>query len=100
MPADYDGDGKIDTAIFRGSADPNQPDFFILLTGSQTFLGASWGTVGDLPVVADYDGDGKADISIFRPSTRFWYLLRSTSGFTSVEFGLDGDNPVEAAYGG
>ena len=98
VPADYDGDGRTDAAIFRGSADPSQPDFFILLTASQTFQGASWGTVGDVPVIGDYDGDGKADISIFRPSTNFWYLLRTTAGFTSVVFGQSGDKPVEAAY--
>jgi hypothetical protein len=98
VPADYDGDGRTDAAIFRGSADPSQPDFFILLSGPQTFQGASWGTVGDVPVVGDYDGDGKADISVFRPSTNFWYLLRTTSGFSSVQFGLPGERPVEAAY--
>ena len=98
VPADYNGDGKTDVAVFRGSADPNQPDFFILLTGSQTFQGASWGTTGDVPVVADYDGDGKADIAVFRPSTRFWYLLQTTAGFTSVQFGAPGDRVIPAAY--
>ncbi len=98
VPGDYDGDGKTDVAVFRASDDPNQPDFFILLTGSQTFQGASWGTPGDIPVVADYDGDGKADIGVFRPSTNFWYLLRSTAGFTSVNFGQASDKPIESAY--
>ncbi|MEO8043104.1 MAG: VCBS repeat-containing protein, partial [Acidobacteriota bacterium] len=98
VPADYDGDGKTDAAVFRASADPNQPDFFILLTGPQSFLGASWGTTGDVPVVADYDGDGKADIAVFRASTRFWYLLQTTAGFTSVQFGAPGDKPIESAY--
>lgn len=98
VPADYDGDGKTDTAVFRASADPSQPDFFILLTGTQSFQGASWGSIGDLPVVADYDGDGKADIGVFRPSTNDWYLLRTTAGFGSVNFGQPGDRAVEAAY--
>jgi hypothetical protein len=98
VPTDYDGDGKTDAAVFRGTADSSQPDFFILLTGSQTFQGASWGTIGDVPVVGDYDGDGKADIAVFRPSTNLWYLLRSTAGFTSVGFGQSGDRAVPSAY--
>ncbi|HUR96793.1 MAG TPA: VCBS repeat-containing protein [Pyrinomonadaceae bacterium] len=98
VPADYDGDGKTDVAVFRATVDPNQPDFFILLTGSQTFQGASWGTTGDVPAVADYDGDGKADIAVYRPSTNIWYLLRTTAGFTSVPFGLPGDRIIPAAY--
>ncbi|MEP6704912.1 MAG: VCBS repeat-containing protein, partial [Acidobacteriota bacterium] len=98
-PADYDGDGKTDTAVFRGTVDPSQPDFFILLTGTQTFQGASWGTIGDVPVVADYDGDGKADVAIFRPSANIWYLLRSTAGFASVTFGQTGDRAIPSAYG-
>jgi len=98
VPADYDGDGKTDAAVFRGTADASQPDFFILLTGSQTFQGASWGTDGDIPVVGDYDGDGKADVAVWRPSTRFWYLLRTTAGFSSVEFGAPADRVIPAAY--
>lgn len=98
VPADYDGDGKTDVAIFRGTADASQPDFFILLTGSQTFQGASWGTVGDVPVAADYDGDGKADIGIYRPSTSEWYLLQTTAGFFTVTYGFPDHQAVEAAY--
>ena len=98
VPADYDGDGKTDAAIFRATADPSQPDFFILLTGSQSFQGASWGTTGDIPVVADYDGDGKADIAIFRPSANIWYLLRTTAGFASVAFGQANDLVIPSAY--
>jgi hypothetical protein len=98
VPADYDGDGRTDVAIFRATADPSQPDFYILLTGPLTFQGASWGVAGDVPVVADYDGDGKADIAVFRPSTNDWFLLRSTAGFVSTNFGLTGDKPVPNAF--
>ena len=98
VPADYDGDGKTDTAVFRATVDPNQPDFYILLTGSFTFQGASWGVPGDVPTVADYDGDGKADIGVFRPSTNDWYLLRSTAGFGAVNFGQSGDKAVPSAF--
>ena len=48
----------------------------------------------------DFDGDGRSDISVFRPSDGNWYLSRSTAGFTSFHFGLNGDLPVAADYDG
>ena len=67
-------------------------DRTILVNLSGVYYGLSWGVTGDLPVVGDYDGDGKADASIFRPSTKVWYLLRSTAGFTQTTWG-NGTNP-------
>ena len=98
VPADYDGDGKTDTAVFRATADPDQPDFYILTAGTFNYYGLSWGVQGDIPVVGDYDGDGKADVGIVRPSAMTWYLLRSTAGFGSFAFGNSGDKPVPSAY--
>ena len=99
VPADYNGDGRTDAAVFRASADPNQPDFYILLSGPFTFEGASWGVPGDLPVVGDYDGDGRADIAIFRPGSAInWFLLRSTSGLATAAFGDATDKPIPGAY--
>ena len=98
VPADYNGDGRTDAAVFRATADPNQPDFYILLSGPFSVQGASWGVPGDVPVVGDYDGDGRSDVSVFRPSSNTWYLLRSTAGFTSVTFGANGDRAVPAAF--
>lgn len=48
----------------------------------------------------DFDGDGKADISGFRPSNSNWNLLRSTSGSTSIHWGLPTDILVPADYDG
>lgn len=98
VPADYDGDGKTDAAVFRAISDSNLPDFYVLLTGDLSFLGYSWGIPGDLPVVADYDGDGKADVSIYRPNNNTWYLLRSTAGFITSNFGQIGDKPIPTSF--
>lgn len=48
----------------------------------------------------DFDGDRRSDISVFRPSNGVWYLNRSSSGFSSFQFGLTGDKPVAADYDG
>ncbi|MDQ3799181.1 MAG: M12 family metallo-peptidase, partial [Acidobacteriota bacterium] len=48
----------------------------------------------------DFDGDGKTDLSVFRPSDSVWYLLRSTAGFTAVQFGVSTDRTVAGDYDG
>ena len=98
IPGDYDADGRTDAAVFRATADPSQPDFYILFSGQSSYTAVSWGLPGDVPVGGDYDGDGRADIAVFRPTTNTWYLLQSTAGFASAAFGASGDRPVPAAY--
>jgi subtilisin-like proprotein convertase family protein len=99
-PGDFDGDGKADTAIFRATADPAQPDFYILNSNGLTLSGASWGLAGDVPVIADYDGDGKSDVAVFRPTNNTWYILKSGGGTTFTVFGQSGDVPVAGDFDG
>ncbi len=78
-PADYDGDGKADTAIFRAN-DSAGPDFYILNSSDFSVSGYAWGSSGDIASVGDFDGDDKADVAIFRPSDSNFYILGSTEG--------------------
>ncbi|HVF30239.1 MAG TPA: VCBS repeat-containing protein [Pyrinomonadaceae bacterium] len=98
VPGDYNGDGRTDAAVFRATADPGQPDFYILFSGQSSYTAVDWGLPEDVPVVGDYDGDGRADIAVYRPSTTVWYLLRSTAGFSAVAFGLTLDRAIPSAY--
>jgi len=88
VPADFDGDGTTDVAIFRPSVGG-----WYRNGAPTTFFGLS----GDVPVPGDYDGDGKTDVAIYRPSTGTWYMLRSRTGFSTStvrQWGVPGDVPI------
>ncbi|HEX8735760.1 MAG TPA: FG-GAP-like repeat-containing protein [Pyrinomonadaceae bacterium] len=91
---DFDGDGKSDLSVFR----PSNGSWYIINSGSDSFTGFQFGTVGDRIVPADYDGDGRTDAAVYRGGT--WYLNRSSAGFTGVQFGLPDDIPAPADFDG
>ncbi|HSI87426.1 MAG TPA: VCBS repeat-containing protein, partial [Pyrinomonadaceae bacterium] len=98
--ADFDGDGRTDVSVFRGS----EGNWYINQS-TDGFMALKWGLASDVPVPADYDNDGKTDTAIFRATTDSsewdFYVLNS-NGFTisGYSWGLPGDVPAVADYDG
>jgi hypothetical protein len=92
VPADYDGDGAADFAVYRNGT------WYKL--SATTYTVSQHGEATDIPAPADFDGDGKTDLAVFRPAEGKWYIKKSGQGessiFDTLNLGSASDLAVQA----
>jgi hypothetical protein len=94
VPGNYLGWGIMDFASFYRPSDG-----MWYSTGADT----QWGVSTDTPVPGDYDGDGRMDLAVYRPSTGTFFILKSSTNFSTnivVPWGMAGDIPVPGEFDG
>ena len=100
VPADYNGDGKVDLAVYQR----HTGNWYIRTLGGNKVLafGVNWGDTNMDPVVGDYNGDGRADLAVYQRKTGNWFIRSLNGGLLSFgqNWGWNATQPVPGDFDG
>jgi uncharacterized cupin superfamily protein len=97
QPADFDGDGMSDLAVWR----PSDGVWHVSRSGDGGYnsLQFGGGVFGDVVVPGNYDGDKQIDYAVYRGGQ--WYIKRSLDSSVQVSFfGVPSDQPLAGDFDG
>ncbi len=108
VSGDFDGDGRMDYGVYDADGNyDSHPGMWYLTLSTEGYREVNFGYAGTKPVVGDFDGDGKSDFGVYDDDglegwavPGSWYVMQSSAGFDSGQFGYAGVEPVVGDFDG
>ena len=108
VSGDFDGDGKTDYGVYdaAGGYGAEEGSWYLTLS-TAGFTSMRFGYPGTTPLIGDFDGDGISDYGVYDAAgipglalPGSWYVMQSSAGFATYQFGYDGVVPVVGDFDG